>query len=388
MKSILVLTAAVLWLAGCGSQQNREPLDPTQLFELKQYLVANQRPPVDYVLSKFLDHDVIFLGEFHRIKDHPVLVQQLVPRLYENGIYNLATEFAGKAEQPLIDSLLNGTTYDESLARHIQLKQYSLWPWQEYLDIYKAAWDLNRNLPDTARPFRILGVNCDLDWSPVRTEEELQNPDIRQQVWNGCSEKDWAEVIMGPVRQGEKVLVYCGSHHAFTEYRQPVVGANGEFIRFGDVRAGNYVREEIGDRAMSVFLHGPWFGLYSQYDKADRRPVAGAIDQLMSSLGAAAGATGFDVTGTPFGKLGDDEAIYSAGYENFTLADFCDGYIWFRPFAEFEMVAFVDGFYNDENIELARVRVSQPSYRDAGPEYFERQMRKQIEREQAEHRGL
>ncbi len=388
MKSILILTIAASMLAGCGPQQDKNPLDQTQLFELKQYLVANQLPPVDYVISKFIDHDVVFLGEFHRIKDNPVLVQQLIPRLYENGIFVLATEFANEVDQALIDSLLSGSTYDENLVRHIQVKHYSLWPWQEYLDIYKAAWELNRSLPDTARPFRILGINCDLDWTPVKTKDDFQKPEIRQQVWKGCSEENWSEVILEQTRKGEKVFVYCGSHHAFTKYRQPVVSAEGEFIRFCDIRVGNYVREEIGDRAMTIYMHGPWFGLKSQYGEADHRPIGGAIDQLMAHLGTEAGPAGFDVISTPFGKLGDDKAIYSAGYENFTLDDFCDGYIWFRPFAEVETVTFAEGFYGDHNIEEAQIRVSQPSYRDAGPEYFERKMRGQVEREEAEYRGL
>jgi len=388
MKTILILAIAAVMLVGCGIQQDKEPLDQTQLFELKQYLVANQLPPVDYVISKFVDHDVVFLGEFHRIKDNPVLVQQLVPRLYENGIFVLATEFACKVDQSLIDSLLNSQSYDENLARYIQMNQYSLWPWQEYLDIYKTAWELNRSLPDTARPFRILGINCDLDWTPVKTKEDFQKPEIRKQVWKGCGEKDWAEVVLGPVREGEKVLVHCGSHHAFTRYRQPVVGSGGEFIRFGDIRVGNYVRDEIGDRAMSIYMHGPWYDIKSQYGDADRRPVGGAIDQLMTNLGTEAGPAGFDVLGTPFGKLSDDGAIYSVGYKNFTLADFCDGYIWFRPFAEYETVTFAGGFYNDDNIEQARIRVSQPPYRDANPAYFERKMRRQVEREEVEYHGL
>ena len=122
MKSILALTLSILLLAGCGPTRDKEPLDQIGLFELKQYLVANQLPPVDYVINKFVDHDVVFLGEHHRIKDHSVLVQELVPHLYENGIYTLATEFACAAQQNMIDSLLNGEAYDESLARHIQTR--------------------------------------------------------------------------------------------------------------------------------------------------------------------------------------------------------------------------------------------------------------------------
>ncbi len=381
--SVVLLTM----LLGCA-QQTSQPLGQSKLFALQQYLITNRRSPVDYVVNKFADHDVIFLGEAHRIKDNPVLVQQLIPGLYRAGVYVLALEFANEDDQPLIDSLLRADSFDEHLARHIQMNQYSLWPWREYLDIYKTAWQLNASLPDTARPFRILGVNCDLDWSPVQNRGDMDNPELRRQVWAGCSEENWAGVVLRAVAEGDKVLAYCGMHHAFTKYRQPIVSDEGKFVRFGDVRFGNHVFQAIGDRCMTVAMHHAWGDRLSGYARADRRPVNGAIDQVMASLGDDFQSCGFDVTGNPFGDLPDSETIYAVGYDDFSLSDFCDGYIYFRPFAEYETVTYIEGFYTEDNIELARIKAPQVQYRQASPERFEEDMKKQIEREREQLRAL
>ena len=384
----LAAACTLLLVIGCSGGEKPSALDSTELFALQQQIVTNQNSPVDYVVSKFDDHDVVFLGETHRIKHDPELVAALIPAVYERGVFILATEFANASDQTLIDSLVTAPEYDEALARHIQMNQYSFWPWQEYLDIYKAAWELNRSLAPERTKFRILGVNCEADWGLVKTQEDLDKPAIRKAVWNDCWEKDWADIVLAEVAQGHKVLCYSGMHHAFTRYRQPVVENDGTFIRHIDDRFGNYVYDSIGDRAMTICLHYPWYSRSNGYSKPDRLPISGAIDQVMESQADKIGPVGFDVVGTPFGDLTDDQTTYAAGYDDFTLATFCDGYIYQGPFSETEYVTFADGFYNGDNIELARRRVPNPSYRVATPEDFESTMKKEKERTLARYREL
>jgi len=66
-------------------------LDPARLNEqtttesLTTYIRANHVPPEDYVISKFKDHDIVFLGEQHRIKHDVELVQNLIHVCIEQG---------------------------------------------------------------------------------------------------------------------------------------------------------------------------------------------------------------------------------------------------------------------------------------------------------------
>ena len=60
-------------------------LDSKLQAELLGYLEKNFRTPEDYVLSKFKDHEIVFIGEYHRIRHDVLLIQHLIPLLYKSG---------------------------------------------------------------------------------------------------------------------------------------------------------------------------------------------------------------------------------------------------------------------------------------------------------------
>jgi len=371
VRRAFLASALALALAGCAGGPDREPTDPEVVARLRAHIQAHHMSPADYVLAKFDDHDVVFLGEVHRVKHDVEFVRDLVPALYAHGIYYLGTEFARREDQSLVDSLIMGAEYDEALARGITLRQYVFWGYQEYVDIYKAAWQVNRSRPEGARAFRILALNNSPDWSHVSEGADRDKGSVMLKVWHGETEEDWARVILdSAVARGEKILVYSGMHHAFSEYRQPVV-IDGEFIRFGDMRMGNHVFEAVGKRAVTIFLHGPW-SPYGGYDKGLVRPADGVIDEVMAGLDPALLPVGFDTGGTPFGDLPGETSVYRHGYEHFTLSMFCDGYIYHKPFSEYEGVTPIPDFINDDNIEYARAQSPDPDFRDKSPQDFNR----------------
>lgn len=281
----------------------------------------------------------------------------------------LATEFGRREDQPLIDSLLALPEWDEGLAREIVFRSFVFWGYREYVDVYRAAWRLNGGLGDGAPRFRILGINDSPDWSLVRTEADRDDGRIMREVWKGGGEDRWAEVILDAVRSGEKVLVHCGIHHAFTRYRQPVVWG-GEFKRFDTtLRCGNHVYEAIGGRAVTVYLHAPWNGA-GGYDSPMVHPAGGVIDALMIERGPR--PVGFDLPGSPFDTVRVGDAVYMHGYEDFTIGDFCDGWIYTKPISAYEGVTPIPGWIDAGNIERARAGSPNPEFRDASIEQFDR----------------
>jgi hypothetical protein len=186
-------------------------------------------------------------------------------------------------------------------------------------------------------------------------------------VWQGSGEDQWARVILDAVEAGEKVLVYSGIHHAFTEYRQPIV-RDGKFLYFDrSLRCGNHVYDTLGKRAVTVFLHAPWTG-QAGYDADMVHPADGVIDALMLAVGPH--PVGFDVASGPFGELRIEDAVYRHGYEDFKLSNFCDGWIYTRPISEFEGVTPIPGWINADNLEYARAQSPNPSFRQATAERF------------------
>lgn len=342
----LILLASVFMFGNqfsSGIENNGDLVKPSV-----EYLKEHRQAPEEYVVSKFDDHDIVFIGEFHRIRHQVKLIHRLIPKLYEAGVFNLGIEFFVHVDQSQIDSLLSSDIYNENLANQIQFNQSPWWGYQEYVEILRAAWNLNRNRPEGVRPFRVIGLSPDMDWSLVQSVEDRNNPEIMKKVFSGGDPDVFmAEIVQQEVLdKGEKALIYSGSHHAFTRYKQPVFYPETGKTRYVQSRMGNVIYEKIGNRCFNIFLHSPWTSKQG-YDKWVN-PVDGMIEEIMNHLVEKAGV-GFDVVDTPLGQLGDTTSYYQHGYPGFTLEQFCDGYIYQKPFTEFQGVHAIPGFINASN---------------------------------------
>jgi len=80
------------------------------------YLTSNYLTPEDYVVRKFQDHDIIFVGEAHHVKQNLEFLHRLIPVLHQNGVYYLGYEFALYEDQGMIDRLITANEYDEKMA--------------------------------------------------------------------------------------------------------------------------------------------------------------------------------------------------------------------------------------------------------------------------------
>jgi hypothetical protein len=69
---------------------------------------------------------------------------------------------------------------------------------------------------------------------------------------------------------------------------------------------------------------------------------------------------GFDVLDTPFEKLRDKLAYYSAGKARFKLGDFCDGYVFLKHIEDYEGCTVDPLFVTDDNFQEAVDYLSNP----------------------------
>jgi hypothetical protein len=372
-RAVVAGAVLVALIGGCStfgtSSVEMPKLDPGVMAAAHAYLAEYGASPVEYVVAAFEDHDVVFLGEYHRIKSQVELVSTLLPAVHDAGINILATEFARRVDQPLLDQLVSGRAWNEELAREITFRNFVCWGYREYVDILHAAWAINQDLDEGEVPFRVLALNNAPDWSVLKTPADRNNPELRRRVWKGQTERDWAAVVLDEVLgTGRKALVYCGIHHGFTSYRQPIYDIDAGKLRgFARDRMGNHVYEAIGERAMTVYMHAPWVSAEG-YDAPDVHPVDGAIDVIMQAAQQGAYPVAFDTEGTPFGNLRASTSFYRYGYPNFTLADFCDGYIYLEPFRRMEGVTPIPHFINDSNLAIAQAQCPNPAFRQASAE--------------------
>jgi hypothetical protein len=124
---------------------------------------------------------------------------------------------------------------------------------------------------------------------------------------------------------------------------------------------------ELGKRAVTVFLHAPWEGREG-YGSATVHPADGTIDALMLAVGPR--PVGFSLRPGPLGELRIQGGVYHHGYDDFKLADFCDGWIYTKPISEYEGVAPIPDWIDESNLERARAQSPSPSFRQASIEQF------------------
>jgi len=282
MKKISIVFLVIVTLVSCNSNK-KESLQSNPLLS---YLVSNYEKPNDYVIRKFKNHDIIFIGENHFIKQQVDFIKNLIPDLYKNGIYNLGTEFIRYSDTELVNKLITDSIYNEELAKEITFKSLWHWGYQEYIDIFKTAWELNNSLPKNAPKFRIFGIEEDMDWSYVKKKEDMNNPIIMAKVFKSSTQFEEEEGLSAyaieneVLNKNEKAVIHSGIHHAFTSYYQPHYNSSKqEFSNsYEKERMGNLIKNKIGDKTMTIFLHGPWY-----WDKGYSKqvlPVDGVLDSF------------------------------------------------------------------------------------------------------------
>ena len=316
--------------------------------KLIQYLKSHWKSPEDYIISKFKDYEIIFIGEAHKVKHDVQLIHNLIPRLYEIGVYNLGIEFGCYEYQDKVYSLLTAKSYDEDLARWLMFKWGSYWGYKEYLNIYKKAWELNRSLPQDAPKFRVINLDYRANFQLVKEGTSAIHSEV---FYKGERDEHMAKIVLKEfVKKNEKALIFSGQHHAFTHYYEPKYDlAKKRRIGFEKNRMGNIIYRKIPKQVFNIVLHYPW--RMKTHSKKFCYPVEGVIDNIMMEFEDK--RIGFDVKNSIFGNLGDKRSSYSIGYKNFCLKQFCDGYVFQKQIIDYEGVTVDREFITKDNFKEA-----------------------------------
>ncbi len=355
----VVVIAVVFIFNPFGRRQPAERLFPAYvkkevLDPLAADLRARAQKPEDYVAGLFDSHDIVFLGEFPKIKQQVEFVSALIPVLYRHGVTQLGIEHALYSSQSEIDALLSAPVFDDARARRIAFDFIVLWGFEEYEGLLKSAWQLNRTLAAGAKPFRVVGLNVRRHWEYIKTEGDVDKPEVVQKVLSeGVPDRFMADTILREfVDRGEKALVFVNMQNGITRYRNNEYAKNARAKGLGETRrAGNIVYDRIGGRAVFVPMHAPW----PDKNTLSRVnfPVDGVFDRIIGALPKGARRLGFDLPGTAAGRLEIKTDVYRSGYDSLTLADFADGYVILGPLSEYETVTPIPDFITDANVEQA-----------------------------------
>ncbi|MFN7116229.1 MAG: ChaN family lipoprotein [Saprospiraceae bacterium] len=326
--------------------------------ELIKFIKDHALTPEQYIIEKFKKNDVVLLGEQHIVKQNLLFVQGLIPLLYKNGVYTIGMEFGAYENQSLLDSLVTAKAYNEKLAEKMMFDYNVTWAYKEYVGMAKAAWEFNRTLPKNARTFRILNLSYIYHWEKFNGKRDVAT---MQAVFSqGTIDQFRANVIEKEVlSKKEKILALVGTPHAYTKYGSPYFLYNADnFCAYDYNWLGNRLYAKYPNKIFNIILHQAFT------KKIDDRyipisPLDGKIETLMAQNGNK--PVGFDLINTPVGKL-KDESIHSLCYNNFTINQLFDGYIFLQPLKALEGCTIIPDFVNEKNIEQALQQFPDPDW--------------------------
>jgi len=120
--------------------------------------------PIEYVLEKLEDCDLVMIGERHWIREEPTFIQNIIKRSYEKNAVNVVfLEFGNFNDQGKIDAFMDSAEYDPKPVIDVLRSDNGFgWGYQEYFDIFKLIYDENRKRPPSER-IKLVLVNPSFD---------------------------------------------------------------------------------------------------------------------------------------------------------------------------------------------------------------------------------
>lgn len=288
------------------------------------------------VADKFDNHSVVFLGELHKRKQDLEFFRDLIPYLYQTkGINIIGWEFGAVDYQNVADSIVTAADFDRKKAITIMRKSNYYWCYEEYLDIFKTIWQLNKNILQADEKIKFLQLNK--PYIPKRWNSPNQSvllEERKKSFDNVLPEIVEKEVI----QKNKKILIYCGLHHSLTKFKTPKF-----FFLKDNGRAGQKLYAKYPDKIFQIDLIAPFPPRWLIYKELTNSktinyvyPFDAVFNQLYDSLKRP---FALNANETSFENLKDYNSFYAFDeFSGIKLKWFCDGAIMLTSFDKIEPV--------------------------------------------------
>ncbi|ANQ51639.1 ChaN family lipoprotein [Flammeovirga sp. MY04] len=285
--------------------------------------------PKDYIIKKFQNHDIVLLGEDHGVKEHVEFIQDMIPHLYRNGIYQLGMEFGAYEMQEQLDELLIADEYDPQKTKDLFFFYNVGWAFLEYHELYHKVWEFNQTLTSQEKKFRIINLSYQFHWE--KFDMNHQEASLKEVFHLGEIDSFRCEIVKDQViNKKEKALLLVGTPHAFSKFlhdaSKPIENKNCPFV---DTYLGHRLYDEIGDKVFTILFHQSFLGTKENNYKSVS-PANGRLIEMIEKKHI--GKIGFDVSRN-IANLTDNSAL-SECQPHLKLGDVCDGYIFIAPLNE------------------------------------------------------
>lgn len=310
--------------------------------------------PFKYVADKFDNHSVVFLGELHKRKKDLEFFRDLIPYLYQTkGINLIGWEFGAAEYQKDADSVVTASEFDRKKAIAIMRNSNYYWCYEEYLDIFKTIWQLNKNILQADEKIKFLQLNK--PYIPKRWNSPNQN--IRLEERKKSFDNILPEIVEKEVIQkNKKILIYCGWQHSLTKFQTPKFF----FLKEKEGRAGERLFNKYPEKVCQLWLIAPfpprWWLYKDLMNSKDIKyvyPFEAVFNQLYDTLKRPFAV---DASNTAFVNLKDHNSFYAFDkFNGIKLKDFCDGAIMLASFDKIRPVNTIPDWVTNQK-ELDEVK--------------------------------
>jgi hypothetical protein len=336
---------AIFAITLCNISYSKPRKTDTKL-ALKSFIEKSGKEPSQYIVDKFKSKDIIILSEFNRLKHEVDFVKSIIPNLYRNGIYTLAMEFGNKEDQNRMNKLLGAEYFNRELAIDIlrNFTEYGIWGYKEYLEIFKAAWSVNQSLTPSSQKFNIILLSSSDGYGSGKMIQKNQS---------------MAKIIEKEIlSKDKKALVYITSMHSENSLSSiDLKGTKKNEILKNNCLA-NVLKEKYPNRIHSVLFHSPW-AMVGKNDFALTgviKPLDGEIDAAIDLAGK--NPVAFDVYDSPIKDLSEKRSVYYEMNKDYTVKCVCDGYIYLKPYEDYEYVTWIPDFITDNYLKTVKLYYS------------------------------
>ncbi len=344
----------------------RDPSALTDIASVKDtsfvsWLDKNGQTPEEYAIQIAATHQITMFGEIHENANNLNFLNQIIePLYYKSGIRVIAMEIIPASMNKKVEKLINGTTYDSSLAMEIARSQsWKMWGFKEYWDVLGTVWKLNKSLPVGAERMRLAGIDCDINMpnvsllglshgdskgTPAFVEKFRIFSAIQDIPYLIYRDKIMARNIEKEIIDNhQKAVIWIGYYHTMINFTNSTV--KNKKVESINPRFGVLLSQKYKNTFFQVEL-------YQRLDFNDADTVCSSpsIDNFLDSVmrQRANKPAGFTIAGSPFEKLRDNCSPFFSQFSSVCYGDIAQGLIFLKPFNARNKCKWLPGYISDE----------------------------------------
>jgi len=348
MKRILTIAILSWLILSPAFPQSLQPGDSIKAYVdfLKNKSLLS---PQEYVLQSFREKDIIILSErLHpEFKQYEMIVDILKDERFKGNVYTeVGVANAGeKINEFLQKEGLTPEQADQSVTAIFKnLDMFPLWPDYNFFYLIRSIYDINQHRSMNDKIF-LYPLDVRFSWDSIQCNAQYQMfmdmmepqgfpPIIDRNSLMGKAFANAYDQAGYHHPEKKKALVILNTYHGYT--RIPTFFPHPEEPTVYSAAA--YIYKTYPGKVKGISING--------IGNTMQLVCGGKWDAAFRVTGNV--PVGFDLPGTPFGKTTFD--MYNFGGTDYATVNFeyiFDGFIFFEPIENFDLVWGIPGIFND-----------------------------------------